>query len=196
MRASHGQLAGMSSLSFSSRASLRQSSALQSQRLHAYVTLRDRTPSESLPSAGINDCTAPKTGTPKCGPTHGQYQDGQSYLVRCMWPHSCQSSGLYLCSLMVIPWQCVSLDSENLEAVAKVLRGDGLVVFAGDMAGAADDLPNVAALIDGDRRGDCVTGTAPGNGSAWRFTRMGNPSSVCQGPVTTMSPSRKQVNPS
>ena len=84
-RASQGQLASMSSLDSSSRASIMQSCVLQSQGVHAYVTLRTRTSSESLPSAGINDCTAPKSGAdPKCGPTHGQVEYGQSYLVRCI----------------------------------------------------------------------------------------------------------------
>ena len=80
--------------------------------------------------AGINDCTAPKKGAePKCGPTHGQVEYGQSYL-------------------------CVSLNAPNLDAVAKVLRGNGLVLFASNIAGAADQLPNVAALIDQDAQGD------------------------------------------
>ena len=42
--------------------------------------------------AGINNCTASGSA---CGPTHGQLQDGQSYL-------------------------CVSFDPQNLDAVAKV----------------------------------------------------------------------------
>ena len=85
-------------------------------------------------AAGINDCTAPKSGAdPKCGPTHGQVEFGQSYL-------------------------CVSLDAANLDAVAKVLRGNGLVQYASSMAGDADQLPNVAALIDQDAAGEGGTG--------------------------------------
>ena len=48
---------------------------------------------------------------------------------------------------------CVSLNSTNLDAVAKVLRSDGLVLFASNIAGNADTLPNVAALIDQDAEG-------------------------------------------
>ena len=77
--------------------------------------------------AGINNCTQSKY--PRCGPRFGQARYGQSYL-------------------------CVSLDSTGLDAVAKVLRGNGLVVFASNIADAADGLPNVAALIAKDSQGE------------------------------------------
>lgn len=78
--------------------------------------------------AGINDCT--KSSPKKCGPDYGQDEYGQSYF-------------------------CVSLNSTNLDAVALVLRGNGLVVYAGDIADAAQELPNVDALIKKDAQGDC-----------------------------------------
>ena len=80
---------------------------------------------------GINDCSKPSHGgEPECGPEHGQVLYGQSYL-------------------------CVSLDSTNLDAVAKVLRINGLVIYASNIADAADELPNVVDLIGEDAGGDC-----------------------------------------
>lgn len=76
--------------------------------------------------AGINDCE--KKGSP-CGPTHGQLQDGQSYL-------------------------CVSFDASNLEKVADVLRGDELTIYASNIDGLADQYPNIQELIKANRRGD------------------------------------------
>ncbi|CAL5225201.1 g7984 [Coccomyxa viridis] len=74
---------------------------------------------------GINNCTASgKT----CGPTHGQLQDGQSYL-------------------------CVSFDPGNLDAVAEVLRGDELTIYASDVAGLDGQYPNVQQLIKANHRG-------------------------------------------
>jgi hypothetical protein len=50
---------------------------------------------------------------------------------------------------------CVSLNATSLDAVALVLRGNGLVVYASDIADAALELPNVDALIKNDMQGDC-----------------------------------------
>jgi hypothetical protein len=77
-------------------------------------------------AAGINDCE--KKGSP-CGPTHGQLQDGQSYL-------------------------CVSFDASNLDTVAAVLRGDELTIYATNINGLADQYPNIQKLIKANRRGD------------------------------------------
>ena len=75
--------------------------------------------------AGINDCE--KKGSP-CGPTHGQLQDGQSYL-------------------------CVSFNASNLDKVADVLRGDELTIYATNIDGLADQYPNMQKLIKANRRG-------------------------------------------
>jgi len=56
--------------------------------------------------AGINNCTA---SGKSCGPTHGQLQDGQSYL-------------------------CVSFDAQNLDSVAKVLQYIDNAALEEDMA--------------------------------------------------------------
>ena len=37
-----------------------------------------------------------------------------------------------------------------------MLRGNGLVLFASSLAGSADQLPNVAALIDQDTQGEVL----------------------------------------
>ena len=79
---------------------------------------------------GINSCSFNKynklTG---CGDNRGQHLYGQSYL-------------------------CVTLDAENLDTVANVLRGDTLWLFGSSTAGVSmGKLPNVKGLIAGDARG-------------------------------------------
>ena len=77
----------------------------------------------SVSAAGINNCS--KT---RCGKNLGQFRNAQSYL-------------------------CMSLDAQNLDKVAKVLRGEYLVQYGGNKAGLTNNLPNVAALIDQDTQG-------------------------------------------
>ena len=63
--------------------------------LHAVLAPQCKWPRQMFRvDAGINNCTASGSA---CGPTHGQLQDGQSYL-------------------------CVSFNPANLDAVAKVLH--------------------------------------------------------------------------
>ena len=76
--------------------------------------------------AGISDCSFNKQGHPThCDEKHGQWLFAQSYL-------------------------CVSVDAENLDTVARVLRGDGLWVYGKQRAPAMGSLRNVAAFINGD----------------------------------------------
>lgn len=76
--------------------------------------------------AGISDCSFNKQGQQTtCDPKHGQWLYAQSYL-------------------------CVSLDAENLDTVASVLRGDGLWIYGSKTASGMGNLRNVAAFIKGD----------------------------------------------
>ena len=86
--------------------------------------------------AGISGCSFNKQGQQtQCGPKHGQWLYAQSYL-------------------------CVSLDAENLDIVASVLRGDGLWVFGTRRAPAMGSLRNVAAFINGDSSSEQPNSTA------------------------------------
>ena len=43
---------------------------------------------------------------------------------------------------------CMSLDTDNLNTVAQVVAGEGVIVFGSDMAGISN-LPDVKAITDG-----------------------------------------------
>ena len=43
---------------------------------------------------------------------------------------------------------CMSLDTDNLNTVAQVVAGEGVIVFGSDMAGISN-LPDVKSVVDG-----------------------------------------------
>ncbi len=49
---------------------------------------------------------------------------------------------------------CMTLDTFNLNEVAKVVGGEGIIVFGSDMAGITN-LPDVEAMIAGPVLGEC-----------------------------------------
>lgn len=101
--------------------------------------------------AGINNCA--KSG--RCAKNLGQVKNAQSYL-------------------------CVTLDSQNLDTVAKVIRGNYVVQYGGDKAGATNAMPNVAALIDGKFQGEpCLTNSCACIGAKLEQTAAASCHTTC-----------------